>query len=71
MQEAGVLSLGQADPLEKEMAIHSSILVWEISWTEQLGRLQSVGWQRVGQDLVTKQQGFMLLHNNSFRYLQI
>ena len=71
MQETWVLSLGQEDPLEKEMAIHSSILVWEILWTEEPGRLQSMGWQRVGHDLATKQQGFMLLHNNSFRYLQI
>ena len=40
--------MGQEDPLEKEMATHSSILVWEISWTEKLGRLQSMGPQRVG-----------------------
>ena len=37
-------------PLEKEMAIHSSILAWEIPWTEEPGRLQSLGSQRVGQD---------------------
>ena len=42
------------DPLEKGMAIHSSVLAWEISWTEELGRLLSVGSQRVGHNLVTK-----------------
>ena len=43
MQEIRVQSLGQEDPLEKEMATHSSILVWEISRTEEPGRLQSMG----------------------------
>ena len=43
MQEAQVLSLGRADPLEKEMAIYSSILAWEILWAEKSGRLQSMG----------------------------
>ena len=46
MQEMRVRSLGQEDPLEKEMATHSSILAWEIPWTEELGRLQSMGSQR-------------------------
>ena len=41
-------SLDQENPLEKEMATHSSICVWEIPWTEQRGRLQSMGSQRVG-----------------------
>ena len=50
------LSLGQEDPLEKEMSTHSSILAWEIPWTEELGRLQSMGLQRVGHKLETKQQ---------------
>ena len=45
MQEAWVLSLGGEDPLEKEMATHSSILAWRIPWTEEPGRLQSVGRQ--------------------------
>ena len=49
MQEALVHSLGQEDPLEKEMATHSSFLAWRIPWTEELGRLQSVGSQRVEQ----------------------
>ena len=45
MQETQVRSLGQEDPLEKEMKTHSSILTWEIPWTEEPGRLQSVGSQ--------------------------
>ena len=47
MQEMQVQSLGQEDPLEKEMATHCSILAWEIPWTEEPGRLQSMGSQRV------------------------
>ena len=50
MQETWVQSLGW----EKEMATHSSILAWTIPWTEEPGRLQSMGSQRVGHDLVTK-----------------
>ena len=50
MRETRVCSLGQEDPLEKEMATHSSILAWRISWTEEPGRLQSTGSQRVGHD---------------------
>ena len=45
MQETWVQSLGREDPLEKEMATHSSILAWEIPWTEEPGRPQSVGSQ--------------------------
>ena len=48
MWETGVRSLGREDPLEKEMATHSNILAWEIPWTEEPGRLQSMGSQRVG-----------------------
>ena len=48
MQETWVQSLGQEDPVEKEMATHSSILVWKISWIEEPGGLQSMGSQRVG-----------------------
>ena len=48
MQEIWVRSLGQEDPLEKEMETHSSILAWEIPWTEEPGGLQSMGLQRVG-----------------------
>ena len=50
MQETRVRSLGWEDPLEKEMAIHSSILAWRIPWTEKPSRLQSMGSQRVGYD---------------------
>ena len=50
MQEMLVRSLGQEDPLEKEIATHSSILAWEIPWTEKPGGLQSMGSQRVGHD---------------------
>ena len=50
MQEKQVQSLGGEDPLEKEMATHSSLRAWEIPWTEEPGGLQSVGLQRVGHD---------------------
>ena len=50
MQETWVRSLGQEDPLEKEMATHSSILAWEILWTEEPGRIQSMGSKTVGHD---------------------
>ena len=56
MQEMWAQSLGWKDPLEKEMAIHSNILAWEIPWTEEPGELQSTGLQRVRHDLSTKQQ---------------
>ena len=56
MQETQIQSLDQEDSLEKEMATHPSILVWEISWTEDPGRLQSMGWQKVRHDLATRQQ---------------
>ena len=55
MQETRVQSLGWDDPLEKEMATHSSILAWEIPWTEEPAELQSMGSQRVRYDLATKQ----------------
>ena len=50
MQETQVQFLGQEDPLENEMATHSSILAWRISWTEEPVGLESVGSQRVGRD---------------------
>ena len=56
MQEIWVPSLGREDPLEKEMVTHSSILAWKMPWTEEPGRLQSMGSQRVGHNLGTKQQ---------------
>ena len=50
MQETIIQSLGWEDPLEKGMTTHSSILAWEILWTEEPGRLQSFGLQRVRHD---------------------
>ena len=50
MQETWVQYLGQEDPLDKGMATHFSILAWRIPWTEETGRLQSMGSQRVGHD---------------------
>ena len=54
MQETWVQSLSQGDPLKEGMVTHSSILAWEIPWTEEPGRLQSMGSPRVRHDLVTK-----------------
>ena len=54
MQETQVQSLGQEDPLEKEMATHSSVLAWKIPWTEEPGGLQSTGSQRVQHNLAIK-----------------
>ena len=54
MQETQIQSLGREDPLEKEMATHFSILAWRIPWTEEPGRLQSMGFQSVGHNWVTK-----------------
>ena len=53
MQKILVHSLGWEEPLEKEMATHSSILAWKNPWTEEPGGLQSLGLQRVGQDSAT------------------
>ena len=53
MQKTWAQSLGQEDPLEKEIATHSNILVWKIPWMEELGRLQSMGLQRVRNNRVT------------------
>ena len=50
MQKTWVQSLGREDTLEKEMATHSSTLAWKVPWTEEPGRLPSVGLQRVGHD---------------------
>ena len=65
MQERQVQSLGWEDSLEKEMATPSSILALEIPWAEKPGGLQSMGSQRVGLNLMTKQQN----NNNVFPYL--
>ena len=53
MRETQVQSLGREDPVEKEMAVHSSTIAWKIPWTEEPGRLQFMGSQRVGHDWVT------------------
>ena len=60
MQETRVQSPGWQDPLENEMATHSGILAWEIPWTEEPDILQSMGSQRVGHDLTTKQQQIII-----------
>ena len=65
MQKMQVESLGQEDPLEKEMASHSSILAWEIPWREEPGRLQSMRSQTVGHDLATKQQEKCMTKNTA------
>ena len=71
MQETRVQSLGWEDPLEKEMATHSSVLAWRIPWSEELSRPQSTGSQTVGHDLATSffftftldiSSPFMLVH---------
>ena len=54
MQEMQIPSLDWENPLEKELATYSSILAWEITWTEEPGGLQSMGLQRVRHDLATK-----------------
>ena len=59
-----VQSLGLEDPLEKGLATHSSILAWEIPWTEEPGGLQSMGSQRVGHDLVTTTTTTELINSN-------
>ena len=56
IQETWVQPLGQEEPLEKEMVSHSSILAWEIPWTEEPDRLQCMRPQRAGHHLATKQQ---------------
>ena len=58
IQETWVRSLGQEDPLEKETATHSSIVAWEIPWTEEPGKLKSTESQRVGRDIS---------YNNNYR----
>ena len=61
MQETWVRSLGEEDPLEKEMATRSSILAWKFPWTEETGGLQSMGYKRVRRNLATKQQRTYLI----------
>ena len=72
MQETWVWSLGQEDPLEKEMATHSSILAWKILWSEEPGGLQSMGLQRVGHDWATSHYSYVVKikhsENDSYSY---
>ena len=63
MLETQVRALGWEDPLEKEMAIHSSTIAWRIPWTEEPGRLQSMGSQRVGHDGATSVSQSVVLCN--------
>ena len=69
IQETQVQSLGREDPLEKEMATHSSILVWKIPWMEEPGSLQSMSSQRVGHDRVTSQMFSMFVKEVSEKNL--
>ena len=66
VQETWVRSLGREDPLEEDTATHSSILAWRIPWREEPGGLQSMGLQRVGYDLATKQQQPVILDSLVF-----
>ena len=65
-QEMQAWSLGWENPLEKEMAIYSSILAWKIPWTEEPGRMQSIGRQRIRHDLVSEWQQQLILNGNYF-----
>ena len=69
LQETRVRSLGQEDPLEKEMATHSSTLAWRIPWREEPGGLQSMGLQKVGHDWVISMYSchLFLMSSASFR----
>ena len=64
MQETRVQSLVRKDTVEKETATHSSILAWEILWTDEPGGLQSIGLQRVEHNLATKQQTLLKPHSS-------
>ena len=64
MQKMWVWSLGQEDPLEEEMAKHSSILAWETPWTEEPGGLQFIGLQKVRHDWATE-------HNTQHEFINI
>ena len=70
MQETWVRSLGWEDPLEKETAAHSSILVWKIPWTAEPGRLPSMGSQRVGHDWATSLSLSLYVYNTSCLSIQ-
>ena len=69
MQEPWVQSLGQKDPLEEEMATHSSILAWKIPWTKEA--VQSMGSQRVGYDSACTAHIYILIHIYKYIVFQI
>ena len=69
MRETQVQFLGWEDPLEKEMATHSSTLAWRIPWTEECGRLHSMGLQRVGHDWATSLSLFLSIRQGWQRIL--
>ena len=73
MQETWSWSLGGEDPREKEMATHSSILAWKVPWTEEPGRIQSMGSQRVRHDWATSLHPLLivLIVEKSFRFLVV
>ena len=71
MQKTLVQYLSQEDPLEKDMATHSSILAWEIPWTEEPSGVQSMGSQRVGHNLVTEHACIYLSIYSSISHLSI
>ena len=65
MQETWVWSLDQEDPLEEEMATHSSIFVWRIPWREEPGGLESMGLQRVGYDWANENTRMHICHQTT------
>ena len=71
MRETLVRSLSQEDPLEKEMATHSSTLAWNLPWTEDPGRLQSTGSQRVGHDWVTSLSFLYSYHSITISHIKL
>ena len=70
MQETWIQSLGREDPLEKEMATHSSTLAWKIPWMEEPKRLQSMGSQRVGHDRATSLSLSITIYEKEYKILQ-
>ena len=71
MKETEVWSLGQEDPLEKAVAPHSSILAWEILWTEEPGRLESTGSQRVRHNWVSMHAMFLNMYHTCLIHLSV
>ena len=69
MRETWVWSLGQEDPLEKEMASHASILAWKIPWTADPGRLQSMRSQRAGHDWATSLFTYRYIYISSVQFI--